>query len=470
MTATVDDEAFWQHQQKRREKQFGQPCCTQSGMSWTMIDMPGNFAVVIHGEYDCLNCFHHHVGRSAFQYYSTRLTEEMLTTGRTEAALRECLELVARHQRPEVVIVLGTCPVEVIGDQFGPVVQAVSAETGIPMIPLRTSGLALSSQQQMLDWLFKTLATLPPAPPVDRTWQREVALLAMDALFGHHAGSSDAAALVARLRAAPSPRVGGSARVNLVGMPHVAGAVPEPVVLLASAGVDVNGSYPEGASITEWRAIRHAQAALVSDVAMYPRLLEVLARDHHQAIVEVPIPVGLGASLRLYEAIGAATDRLDAVRAAITPAADAARAAIDAGRARVAGAKVGVTIRMLANYRSDNLAYDGLGEVEALTELGLDVHLFVQGPPEDGPREQFAAQLAARGNQLPFTVFPGPWVLGDYLRDAGCDLVVSSDTVRNEARAVGVPHLPTGSLRPYLQGVPAIAEAVSAALADRRRA
>ena len=99
-----------------REKQLGQPCCTQSGMSWTMIDMPGNFAVVIHGESDCLTCFLHHTGRSTHRIYSTRLTEEMLTTGRTEKALRTCLELIAAEERPELVLVLGTCPVEVIGD------------------------------------------------------------------------------------------------------------------------------------------------------------------------------------------------------------------------------------------------------------------------------------------------------------------------------------------------------------------
>ena len=59
------DEAFWRRQEKRRERGMGQPCCTQSGVSWSMIDVPGDFAVVVHGEYDCTNCFHHHIGRSA---------------------------------------------------------------------------------------------------------------------------------------------------------------------------------------------------------------------------------------------------------------------------------------------------------------------------------------------------------------------------------------------------------------------
>ena len=93
----ASDEAFWRRQERRRERGLGQPCCTQSGMSWTLIDMPGNFAVVIHGEFDCVNCFTHHSGRSATQYYSTRLTDRQLTLGETADPLRRCLQLELIH-------------------------------------------------------------------------------------------------------------------------------------------------------------------------------------------------------------------------------------------------------------------------------------------------------------------------------------------------------------------------------------
>jgi nitrogenase molybdenum-iron protein alpha/beta subunit len=451
---TARDEAFWRQQELRREKQMGQPCCTQSGMSWTMIDMPGNFAVVIHGEQDCVNCFHHHTGRSAVQYYSTRLTEEMITTGRTEAALRELLTLIAREQKPDVVMVLGTCPVEVIGDQFSPVVKDMSARTGIPMIPLRTSGLALSSQQQMLDWLFKTLASLPERPPVDRYWQRQVALLSMAALFEAHAGEGDAQGALGLLRgladAAPDP----AARVNFVGIPSRPGTVPEPVVLLGEAGVEVNGCFPEGASVREWAAIRHARHAFVVDTGMYPRLIEVLGQTHGQAIHEIPLPVGIGPTLRMYEAIGQATGRAEVVSALIAPLAASMRAVGERFRAAHAGRKVAVTIRMLANYDLGNLAYDGLGEVEALTELGLDVGLFIQGPPEDSARAVFAEHLRQRGWTGPFEIFGGPWILPQMLRDGGYHLAITSDAIRAETKEVGVPLLATRSLAPYLGGVP----------------
>lgn len=460
------DEAFWQKQQKRREKQMGQPCCTQSGMSWTMIDMPGNFAVVIHGEFDCVNCFHHHIGRSAVNYYSTRLTEEHLTNGRTEGPLRECLALIAKEQAPEIVIVLGTCPVEVIGDQFGPVVEDMSRKTGIPMIAIRTSGLALSSQKQMLDWLFRTLATLPEAPPVDRRWQREVALLSMEALFEHHASNTGIAALKARFGGLASTPEADPLRVNLIGTPGTGGVVPEPIVVLAGAGIEVNGQYPEGASITEWRAIRHATHSFVVDTGMFPRLMKVLA-GHGQSLHEIPLPIGLSGSLAFYESVGVASGRTTEIREAIAPWVAPAQASVGAFVAEHGGLRLAVAIRMLNNYRTEVLAYDGLGELPALIELGFEIELLVQGPPEADAQAAFRETLDKRGCTLPFSVFPGPYALADMLRQGRYDLCVVADSSRDAAHQAGVPMLSTRELAPWLGGVEANVAHVRRALSEK---
>ena len=99
-------------------------------------------------------------------------------------------------------------------------------------------------------------------------------------------------------------------------------------------------------------------------------------------------------------------------------------------------------------------------------EMGLDVHLFVQGPPEESAQRAFAETLRQR-TELPFTVFPGPWRLAEFLQAAGCQLAVTSDTVRNEAKAAGVPMLTTRSLRPYLGAIPANVELVRRTLGRR---
>ena len=333
-------------------------------------------------------------------------------------------------------------------------VAAVAEATGIPMVALRTSGLKLSSQAAMLDWLFSTLAAIPAGPPVDRAWERELALLAMEVIFDAHAGGGTASDVFARLRSLAVPANDASAvRVNLVGMPStVEGAVPEPIAMLGAAEVIVNGVYPEGASLASWRAIRHARDSFVVDTTMYPRFLDVL-RGQEQRVHEVPLPVGLGPSRAFYETIGRAVGAPTRVAEAIAPLAARAGDALAGLQAEVAGKRVAIALRMHANYASDTLAYEGLGEVAAYQEFGFDVELFVQGPPEDAARQAFAEGLAARGCSLPFQVFGGPWILGEKLQAGGFSLAVASDTVRNELAAVDLPLLTTRALAPYLSGV-----------------
>jgi len=404
----ASDEAFWRRQEKRRERGMGQPCCTQSGVSWSMIDVPGDFAVVVHGEYDCTNCFHHHIGRSARRFYSTRLSEAQLTRGETAAPLRRCLELIAREEQPPMVIVLGTCPVEVIGDPFYEVVKRVSAETGVPMVAMRTSGLKLTSQREMLDWLYTTLAENAPDDGV-----REGVCL-----FG-----------------LPAPRLGDS----------------EPVRMLRAAGVKVQAALPQGGTWDDWMAVRRSAVIAMVDRSMFPRLLGVL-EDGGRQVVEVPQPVGVSACRQMYERLdGAADGRLMPVVAAELSQAQAALDAVD-----FSGKRIGVAIRMLNAYKVDALVHQGLGEVPAFVEAGLEVELLIQGAPDPDARAAFDAALEARGfGHLTRHVFFGPFALPELLKKQGYDLVSIADSSHHAALEADVPYLPTGALQPYLAGVQA---------------
>lgn len=446
------DEAFWAKQEARRDKQFGQPCCTQSGMSWTMIDMPGDFALVIHGEFDCVNCFHHHMGRSAHRYYSTRLSEAQLTTGDTESTLSELLHLIAEHERPEAVIVLGTCPVEVIGAQYVETVERAAEATGVPMLALRTSGLALTSMRAMLDWLYVSLAKLPPGPPVDLMWHREVARLAWQAAFVDEAAPAGRADRVDALRARTAPAPAEGVRVNLFGLPADRGRVPEPLAVLHHAGVAVNGVYPEGASLASWRAIHHATHTVVVDRAMVPKLIGRLARGG-QAIVEAPPPVGLASSVAFYKAIGEAVGASEAVMAAIDPLVAQWSPRLARVRAAARGLRLGYALRMNNSYQLDALTLGGLGEVLAYRELGFDVHLYIQGGRESAVVEAHADSLAKHGVDIPFTTFNGPYEIIDRLVADRVDLAVVEDTVYDAARRAGLVVVEARTLAPYLSGV-----------------
>ena len=110
------DEGFWQDVEARVKSNLGQPCCTLSGISSGLITMPGDFAVVIHGEHECASCFHH-VGPSVDRF-SAGLNEADFTSGETRDKLEECLELVVEEVNPKVIFVLGACPCR---DHRGPI-------------------------------------------------------------------------------------------------------------------------------------------------------------------------------------------------------------------------------------------------------------------------------------------------------------------------------------------------------------
>ena len=92
------DEAFWQKQEARVQGATGQPCCTLSGVTTGLAAIRGNFAVVVHGEDECVSSFRN-VGPAAARFFCTSLTDREFTLGETAPALDHCLSLIAEQVR-----------------------------------------------------------------------------------------------------------------------------------------------------------------------------------------------------------------------------------------------------------------------------------------------------------------------------------------------------------------------------------
>ena len=434
----VLDESFWQDHEARLRNNLGQPCCTLSGISTGLIQMPGDFAVVIHGEHECAACFHHE-GASMHRFFCVGLNEDDFTGGETREKLTECLRLVATEVKPSVIFVLGACPVEVIGDRFEITVAKLEEETGVPMRALHTSGLKVGTQAAMLDWMWQTLAALPPLPEDQMKWVNGPA----------YCGDGDGDF---RNDARRAPNLERS--MNLIGLPEVRrGTPPEWMEILQALELDVISTVPFGADLDVWRSMPHARKSFVADKRLYPQLFEVL-ESHGQEIIEVPLPVGVNQTRKFYETIceafGVPLSRLDAV---IGERQAAAQSALDAFKIRVANIRMAMGIRMYNNYRADQLAYEGLGDVEALDEMGFDLTILVQGPPEERMRIRFAETFEYLGCTLPFDIFPEPWGLAKRLKEGGFDAAYLADHCRIEAREADVPMVPLRTLQPYFAGV-----------------
>lgn len=406
------DELFWRGQQTRLAGRLAQPCCSLSGMTTLLVRTPGPFAVVVHGEMDCLNCFLPHQG-AAGRFYTTRLSQREFVSGRTAEPLRRCLESVIRRRSPEAVLVLGTCLVEMIHDDFEAVAREVEGRTGTPVRTLRTGGLKAGSQAETVDWLYRTLASLGPSSGEARP------------------GS-----------------------INCVGLPRRGGegGRGELERLCAAAGLTLNGVYPFEAGLAEWRSIGRARSSFVVDPGLFPGLLSEL-RERGGRTVEVPLPIGLGPTLRFFRAVAAETGTREAMERALEPGLLEASTRLEAFRARFGGMRLAMGLRMVNNYEADQLAYDGLGDLPFFVEAGFDVRLFIQGPPEEEARTKVRARLESLGCSLPFELFPDPFVLPPLLKAGRFDLAYLAGHAQGEARRAGVPFVRARSLGPFLGGL-----------------
>lgn len=445
------DEPFWKKQETRLAGQLGQPCCTLSGMCTLLGGMAGDFAVIIHGERDCGNSFVHHRMEAAERFFCTCLTDDQITTGRVDEPLERCLRLVLDELAPEVVIVLGSCPITMIGADPGPVVERVAAQTSTPILLLRTGGLNLSTQAEMVDWLFTSLAGLPPIPRDQAGFRRQIASTLQETVMALHQNvpltPDDVRASVEDAFVTPAV----DRCVNLIGLPADGVRSSELVTVLRTVDIHVAGLYPFEADLRGWRSIAYAAVNVVADRRIYPRLLARLEQDHAMPSVEVPLPIGLEQSLQFYRAIGKFFDVWEPLERALEPQVAAARARVKAFRAQTGVTRVAMGIRMLNNYQADQLAYQGLGDVEALVELGFDLTLLIQGPPEERPR--FEEMLAALGVTLPIHVFPSPWNLAPLLIEGGYHVAYLADHSWEEAQKAGVPMIKSRGLAPLLAGV-----------------
>ena len=421
------DELFWRKNERFFTQRMGQPCCTLAGISKLLSHLPGNFAVVVHGEMDCLNNFPHFEGCSLDRFYCTHVSQLQFSRGDTASPLRECLEAVLETQRPQAVFVLSMCLMEMIHDDFPKVVADISARTGVPIVPLRTSGLQVVAEAEYTDDLYCQLSRIFP-----------------------RASSAD------------------PALVNLVGLPALsAHATAELSAALSAAGRRLNCTYPAAASLDDWQRLDLADVNLLVDASMYPKLTELL-RASRRTCHDVPLPIGCEQTSAFYRATGAALGERAAVERAAHAWAEKAATGVADFKRRHAGLRLAAGLRM-ANFSSPaQLARDGLAEISAFTELGLQVTLLIQGPPEVKGRSYFQARLSELGCELPSIVFAEPGELAEHLGSGRFDLAYLRDHARQYTERAGLPLISAGRLQPLFGGVLENLKTLTRAVESRR--
>jgi hypothetical protein len=387
-----------------------------AGFAFQLVDLPGDLAVVIWGERDCVNAFprqHTAMAREPrWRVYAAAVREDEAVAGRAEERLRDCLRFVAADARPRAIVVLTTCLTETTGASPETVCAQVQTETGLRVLPVHTSGLRLKTQVSIGDSLARLLVA--------------------------ELGSTGA----------PDPSA-----VNLVGYqtdrPPDTGwrtLRDEAADVLGRVGLRLNAAAPLGADLDEWVALPKGGLTVVPERAQYATLAGLLEARGCR-VAEVAAPVGLAATDAFYGRIAELAGRdVGTVLRALPARAEASRR-LEATRERLAGRRIAYGIGSHHNFRPDQLAAEGLGDLPLLLEAGLGVELVIQERDTAESRGRIRANLAALGLDLPWRLFDEPAVLAPVLDQGRYDGACLSDFLADQAGQAGVPLVALGGPR-----------------------
>lgn len=407
--------------------------CAMTGFAFQLAGIPGDLSLVIFGERDCANAMPRLRAKTAsdpkWEVFSAGLREQDVVAGLAEERLERCLRAVAAPRRrapgvvhpPEGIVVLSTCLSEMIGADPVPACRKIEDETGVPIVPVATSGLRLRTQAEVADWVARTMVTG----------------------FGR--------------RGDPDPTA-----INLIGFTTDPVELPkdlhrtfqgEVADALRPAGLRVNAQAPIGASLDDWRNLTLGGLSVVVDRAIYGDLLKLLEHPGHR-VIEIPQPYGVARTDAFYRAIAEATGRrldddlvgLEARRTAVQ--------ALEEARERFAGRRLAYGIGSHHNFRPDDLASEGLGALPLMIEMGFDIEIVIQERDRPDVHERIQRNLKAMGIDLPYRLFYEPAVLAPVLAEGRFDVGYLSDFLMGQATQVHLPTVPLGHVVPGYRGVP----------------
>lgn len=407
--------------QRRTAGELAQYCCAMTGFAFQLAWMVEDISVVIFGERDCVNAFPRLLpfgSRDEWTIYSATLREEDVIAGRAEERLYECLRAVAERGRP--IIVLSTCLTEMIAADPGPVCAQIESETGVRVVPVRTSGLTPRTQAEVMDWFARVL------------WDS----------FGAHGK--------------PEPNA-----VNFVG--YQTNVAPEPWLqsisfreelsaILSRLGLRLNATVPAGARLHDWTVLPLGGLTVMADRALYPTLARLLSGGE-RTLIEVSPPKGLAQTDAFYSTLARyAGVSLSAFLNSV-PERLAAVEAIKIGRAHFSGMRLAYGLGSHHNFDASQLNFEGLADLPLLLELGFDVILVIQERDRPEVHERIKRNLEAMQVNLPYRLFYEPAVLAPVLRECQVQVAYLSDFLSDQAERAEVPMVRLGRLRPSYRGV-----------------
>lgn len=412
--------------------ELAQYACAMTGFALQCAWMGDDICVVVFGERDCLNTFPRlslsFGSKRRWTFFCANLSESDIIAGQAEARLEECLRAVTTFAKP--ILVLSTCVTEMIGADPLPVCQKISEETGVKVLPVRTSGLVPRTQAAIMDWFAEVM------------WRE----------FGAHGP--------------PEPKA-----INLIGYDTYRPPDPrferlafrhEVQSVLKQFGLTLNATVPAGGRLRDWEALPKAGLTLVAERALYERLCSLIESGERK-IVEVAPPVGLRRSDQFYGALAHYAGLSNAVLESLPGRAEA-EAALERARKAFSGRRLAYGLGSHHNFEGPQMVYDGLGDLAIFQEMGFEVVLVIQERDKPEVHARIRKNLEALGISLPYQLFYEPATLAPILKESGAEIAYLSDFLGGEAHKARIPMVRLGGIRSGYGGVAEAVDMVEAAL------
>jgi len=400
----------------RSKAALNQVVCTLEGMCTLLQQTPGDFAVVVHGDRDCSNVLFYgmdHPGTERF--FCSNLTEEDAIAGRSAARLEACLAAVYEEFRPATIFVLGTCLSILIGEDMQATVKRFSENHDQRIVTLPGTGMQFVTQSQI-----------------------------MDGFAGLMLGSCE--------RSKEQDKA-----INLIGFDPGKQVVGQ----LRSAGIEINSVIGLPSPVESWNTLGRARTNVVIDKFLFSSFLSEASRKLKQNSLEVPWPVGYGATCEFFECL---LQEFVPAMDGYEHSAESARQVLRESRTRMKGLRLGYNIGSKKNLDPVTLAREGLCDLPAFEELGFEIVILVQG--DDRPQRLSAVRqtLDELGCDHPMEIFSDTVFFGELCSRLECDLVYASDHLADQALSAKTAFLEYGSLEPGFTAVKSNIESILAAL------
>lgn len=394
---------------------LAQEACSYQAMTQLLMRMRGRLTVLIHSDRDCSNVLPKTGGRihsdQGYKFLCTNLREDEIVTGQGNAKLRRAIELVTEAYHPDLLVILSTCPTVMIGDNIKQVSRKAAKDLGVRISAELTHGLKPKSPAEIVDDCYTMLC-----------------------------------------RSAAEPQhLERARRVNLVGVNLDDSEQLEIEQGLAQLGLTLNVVLSERADLSAFLRVADAGYNIHPGPNMLLEFDKLCAERWQMTAIEVPLPVGVRASDRFWQAIAQATasetpiaghplaqSRAQAV-AAITEfeTGPFAQARDEHNRTPRCAYNVG----SVRSFDLRRIALEELGDLPFFEELGFDCALFIQGPLDAGNIERTRGVLSQMGVEHPFVIFPDPGGLARWLRPGDFDVFFGADFLRDQLTKLNLPLL-----------------------------